>query len=252
MFDDGESEVNKYWTITLLTSALALCASCHSDESDQTILAAHAGEDPQQPVESAPHGAPTPPAAAAGRITGTVVETMDSGGYTYVLIDTGSGEVWAAAPPVSVNPGDTVSFDGSMPMTGYHSPTLDRAFDQIYFTGAIELDVPQAESSDKEIAKAEGGVTVAEVFARSTDLVGTEIAIRGEVVKYNAQILGTNWLHIQDGTGAEGTNDLTVTTNATAAVGDIVLVRGVLASDRDFGAGYVYDLIVEEAQVIVD
>jgi len=234
--------VNKYSTITLLTSALALCASCNSDEPDEPILAAPAGETPHQPVESAP----------TGNITGAVVETMDAGGYTYVLVDTGSEEVWAAGPPVSVNPGDTVSFNDSMPMPGYHSPSLDRTFDQIYFTGAIELDAPHAESADKEIAKAEGGVTVAEVFAKSTELVGTEIAIRGEVVKYNAQILGTNWLHIQDGTGAEGTNDLTVTTDATAAVGDIVLVRGVLASDRDFGAGYVYDLIVEEAQVTVE
>lgn len=244
--------MNKSWTITLLTSALVLCASCNSDESDQAILPVSAEEDPQQHVESAPADAPTPPASAAGRITGTVVETMDSGGYTYALVDTGSGNVWAAAPPVSVNPGDTVSFNDSMPMTGYHSPTLDRTFDRIYFTGAIELDVPQAKSGDQEIAKAEGGVTVAEVFAKSRDLVGKEIAIRGEVVKYSAQILGKNWLHIQDGTGAEGTNDLTVTTTATAAVGDIVLVRGVLASDQDFGAGYVYDLIVEEAQITVE
>jgi hypothetical protein len=241
--------VNKYWTITLATSALALWASCHSGESDPTTVAAPTEGAPKHPVEPAP--------AAAGMISGTAVETMDSGGYTYVLVDTGSEEVWAAGPPTSVSPGDKVSFDGSMPMAGYHSQTLDRTFDRVYFTGAIELDVPQLdvpqeESGDKQIARAEDGVTVAEVFARRTELVGAEIVIRGEVVKYNAQILGKNWLHIQDGTGAEGTNDLTATTSATAAVGDIVLVRGVLAADRDFGAGYVYDLIIEEAQVTVE
>jgi len=72
------------------------------------------------------------------------------------------------------------------------------------------------------------------------------------VVKYNAGILGKNWLHIQDGTGSAGTNDLTITTEATCTVGDTVLVHGKLVADRDFGAGYVYDLIVEDAQVTVE
>jgi hypothetical protein len=74
--------------------------------------------------------------------------------------------------------------------------------------------------------------------------------VRARVVKFNAQILGKNWLHVRDGSGAEGTNDLTVTTAATAKVGDLVLVTGTLATDRDFGSGYKYPLIVEDAKVV--
>jgi hypothetical protein len=71
-------------------------------------------------------------------------------------------------------------------------------------------------------------------------------------VKFNGGILGKNWLHVRDGSGAEGTNDLTVTTDAVVKVGDLVLVTGTLASDRDFGSGYKYALIVENAKVKVE
>jgi hypothetical protein len=71
------------------------------------------------------------------------------------------------------------------------------------------------------------------------------------VVKYNAAILGKNWFHLQDGSGktADGTNDLTITTEAAVAVGDIVTVTGTVAIDRDFGAGYTYALMLEDATV---
>lgn len=238
------------WTTALLISALALGVGCSSDAPQESPAAAPADHAPAFPGQS----------AKAGAITGNVVETMDAGGYTYVQVDTGVELVWAAGPPIAVSPGDTVSFDGSMQMTDYHSSTLNRTFDRIYFTGAIKVvgaglaaggDEPDA-GDTPSVEPAAGGVTVEQVFARRAELVGTEIVLRGKVVKYNGGILGANWLHIQDGTGAEGTNDLTVTTSATAAVGDTVTVRGMLVADRDFGSGYVYDLIIENAQITVD
>ena len=71
-------------------------------------------------------------------------------------------------------------------------------------------------------------------------------------MKYNGGILGKNWLHLRDGTGAEGSNDLTVTTDTRAKVGALVLVTGTLSTDRDFGGGYKYALIVENARVVVE
>jgi len=100
------------------------------------------------------------------------------------------------------------------------------------------------------IPKAEGGQTVAEILAGKADGAGKPVLVRGRVVKYTAAVMGKNWLHIQDGSGAGA--DLTVTTAATAKVGDTVLVRGTLATDRDFGAGYQYDAIVEDAAVTVE
>ncbi|MGD8425594.1 MAG: hypothetical protein PVH13_10175 [Gammaproteobacteria bacterium] len=103
------------------------------------------------------------------------------------------------------------------------------------------------------LEKAEGGQTVAEVFAAKEQLEGETVLIRGKVVKVNANIMGKNWLHVRDGSGEEGTNDLTITSaGAVPAVGDTVLVTGTLGLNRDFGMGYQYPVIVEDAEVTVE
>jgi hypothetical protein len=103
------------------------------------------------------------------------------------------------------------------------------------------------------IAKAEGGKTVAEVFAEKDALAGKPVTFRGKVVKTNPDIMGKNWLHVRDGSGAEGTNDLTITTAGTLPnVGDTVVVTGNVTLNKDFGMGYAYDVLIEDAQVTVE
>ena len=209
-----------------------------------------------------------------GEIKGKVVETMNAATYTYVLIDTGAKKVWAAAPQFAVKAGDAVAVAGAMPMVNYQSKTLNRIFDVVYFSGSVKVngvssalgvsagELPKdhppingaagAPLNLSGIKRAANGQTVAEITTGKAKLVGKPIAVRGRVVKFNANILGKNWLHVRDGSGTEGTNDLTVTTGAMTKVGDLVLVTGTLASDRDFGAGYKYGLIVEDATVVVE
>lgn len=214
--------------------------------------------------------------STAGDPAGKVIETMNAASYTYVLIDTGAKKVWAAAPQFSVKVGDTVALTGAMPMTNYQSRALNRTFDLVYFSGNVTVNgvavagagaAPKASAGNLPpghpptsrgpgavdlagIKRAENGQTVEEIIKGKARFAGKRIAVRARVVKYNAGILGKNWLHIRDGSGAEGTNDLTVTTSATAKVGDLVLVTGVLSVDRDFGSGYRYGLIVEDASVV--
>ena len=103
------------------------------------------------------------------------------------------------------------------------------------------------------IIKAEGGKTVAEIYAEKDALADQAVSFRGKVVKVNPDIMGKNWVHVQDGSGAEGTNDLTVTTAGTLPkVGDTVLVSGKLSLNKDFGMGYQYPVIVEDATVTVE
>ena len=103
------------------------------------------------------------------------------------------------------------------------------------------------------IAKADGGKTVAELYAEKDQLTGQKVTVRGKVVKTNAGIMDKNWLHVRDGSGAEGTNDLTVTTSGELPkVGDTVLVTGALTLNKDFGMGYQYPVIVEDATVTVE
>ncbi len=104
-----------------------------------------------------------------------------------------------------------------------------------------------------KIAKASGenGFTVADIFGKGAGLNGKKVKIKGQVVKFSPQIMGKNWLHIQDGTGdpLKNTHDLVVTTAGKAEKGDIVTVEGVLAADKDFGAGYKYAVIVEDVTI---
>lgn len=112
---------------------------------------------------------------------------------------------------------------------------------------------PAADVDLSGIAKAEGGKTIAEIYADKDQLGDATVVVRGKVVKTNAQIMDKNWLHVRDGSGAEGSNDLTVTTAGELPnVGDTVLVTGKVSLNKDFGMGYQYPVIMEDAEVTVE
>lgn len=229
--------------------------------------------------------AETTPDAAS--ISGKVTETMDTAGYTYVLVDSGAKKVWAAAPQFAVKKGDTVSFVPSMPMPGYHSQSLNRDFDLVYFANGITVNGggsqaalppghpalggagdkplppghpslnPKSTSPNLDLAniqRAKDGKTVQEIISGAAKLAGKEVTVRGKVVKYNADIMGKNWLHLQDGSGSAGKkdNDVLVTTLTDAKAGDVVVVTGKVAVNQDFGAGYKYAVMLADAKVTVE
>lgn len=208
--------------------------------------------------------------ALQGEIRGKVVETINAATYTYVQVDTGSAKVWAAAPQFTVKLGDSVALSDAMPMPNYHSKTLNRTFEVVYFSGRATVNgaaavvgtgaataaparsLPGLAVDLSNIARAPGGQTVAEVHSGRAALSGKSVSVRGRVVKFNANIMGRNWVHIRDGSGTEGSNNLTVTSAGQAKVGDLVLITGRLAVDKDFGSGYRYALLVEDAKLTVE
>jgi len=264
-------------------SAIAGCSSrpaADASAATQTSSAATSGGsgiDTGAEAGAASAGATAVAQTGVETVTGTVVETMDAASYTYVRISTGSREVWAAASQFPVKVGDRVVVPLEMPMENFHSKALNRDFPVVYFASQITREGeaaapamaaahpttggqapmaghPPATSSatlTELVPPAEGGVTVAKVWADRASLKGKTVTVRGRVVKVNSGILDRNWLHIQDGTGKidDGSHDLTVTTAGTAKVGDIVTVTGRLAIDKDFGAGYAYKVIVEDATI---
>jgi hypothetical protein len=214
---------------------------------------------------------------AQGKIAGKATQTMDVSQYTYVEIDTGDALVWIAGPVTQVTVGDTVEVSGGIPMVNFRSSALDRTFDKIQLVSAIEVKSDQIEvKSDQKgsskstpggagaagagaeppvsgIEPIEGGHTVGEVIAGKASLAGSEVAVRGKVIKMNASIMGRNWLHVSDGTvGPDGEQEVIVTTEDIAAVGSTVVVRGTVATDRDFGSGYNYSVLIEDAKVTAD
>lgn len=237
------------------------------------------------------------PAAMPGTWQGTVAETMDSGGYTYVLLDTGAQQIWCATTQTPVAVGDKVTIPQGQMMADFRSATLDRVFPEIYFTNAVwqQGSEPQGGAmpgghpgmggdphaggmgtggdphggmgmgtgsgpagggkltlDDQHVSgiqKVDGGYQVGEIHARSAELNGKAVKVRARVVKFSPNIMGTNWVHIQDGSGEGPTVDLTVTTAEIVAIGDVIVAEGVLAVNKDFGAGYVYAAIIEKATV---
>ena len=209
---------------------------------------------------------------AQAESSGTVVATENAGAYTYVQIDFEGGKVWYAAPASTFALGEKVFIpsDG-LPMKDFYSETLDRTFDMVYFVGAItKVNVPKEEALPpghppingetpsetapvnldfSGIEKPPGGKTIAEIHQDAAALAGKNVIVRGKVVKVSNNILGKNWIHLQDGTGDASSNDLTVTTKASVEVGATVTVSGVIATNRDFGSGYKYAVLLEEATI---
>ena len=208
-------------------------------------------------------------AAANETIKGEVLETMDSGGFTYMRLKSKDGELWTAVRVTPVKVGTQVTIENGMMMKNFESKTLKRTFASIVLGdlagapkgphGAAAAAPPHAvaaqapEASDVKVDKAKGANarTVAEVNAKSADLKDKPVVVRGKVVKYNGGIMGKNWIHLRDGSGAagDGSNDLLVTTSEQAKVGDIVNAEGFVRTDKNFGSGYAYKVLIEDAKL---
>lgn len=251
---------------TLTVFALASFAACSPKQAAPAAAAVSPVPSSGALQPAASHAALADQATAEG----TVVETMDAANYTYVRVKTASGELWAATSTFKVAVGDKVVVPLDNPMANFHSQSLKRDFPLIYFASSIAHEgeavaaaaaVPghapagagAAPQVTEPIAPAPGGVTVANIVTNRKALSGKTVTVRGKVVKYNGAILGVNWIHIQDGSGVakDGTNDITVTSAGTATVGDIVTITGTVVLDKDFGSGYSYAVLVQNATIVV-
>lgn len=249
-------------TIPMILIAAAL-AGCGSNASESVTATA-----PQAPAAAtaAPESAAATPVVGEN-LSGTVQEQLDASPYLYLRIQTAQGDIWAAVPEGSVENGAQVTLYSPMLMHKFESKTLKRTFDEVYFgtltpavaatgdnanphTGMLKpatIDVGKVDKASGADAR-----SIEEAWADGAGLAGKSISVRGKVVKYNPGIMGKNWLHLQDGSGdaSKGTNDLTVTTLDEVNLGDTVTITGTVSTEKDFGAGYSYALIVEDAKVI--
>lgn len=212
--------------------------------------------------------APAPAPATNIAVSGKVVEVLNGGGYTYVCVEKDNEKTWVAVPETEVKVGTKTAFAPGMEMVDFPSKALNRTFPRIIFSGGLLTPAggkkaakapsggnASAAGTDEKVKveKATGpnAYTVAELFALKGKLAKQKVSIRGKVVRVAAGIMKRNWIHLQDGTGSKKkkTNDLVVTSDALPEVGDIVTVTGKLAKDKDFGGGYKYAVIVEQAEL---
>jgi hypothetical protein len=212
-----------------------------------------------------------------------VEEVIQTTKYTYLLVAEDQKEYWTAIAKQDVATGEEIFFmdDAVTQMVNFHSQELNRDFPTILFISQISRGqdkqassqpavMPQSSPMPTQTMSAEGhtgrkkveavenisvkpvsgGLTIAQLYADKTKFGGKKVKIKGEVVKVNNQIMGRNWVHLQDGTKHGEEYDLTCTTQALVTVGDVITLEGVIALDKDFTSGYFYPLIMEEAVVV--
>jgi hypothetical protein len=107
-----------------------------------------------------------------------------------------------------------------------------------------------------KVAKAKGqtGYTVADIYAQRQALAGKVVRVRAVVVKSVPGVMGKTFIHVRDGSGNEksGNFDLTITTQAEPQLGDTLIFEGKFGVDIDFGAGYKYPVILQDAQLVTE
>lgn len=215
--------------------------------------------------------APALAMAQAGPQAGTVAESIDAGGYTYLRLE--EPDIWLATSSLQVATGDQVEYSGGMEMRDFHSKALDRAFESIWFVQEVRVvgkdiaalhdtagqaggfdhagigapDVASAPAAG-DIPALDGGATVAGLVADPGSLEGQTVRLRARVTKVSANIMDRNWITLQDGSGTNPEDKLIATSTQSVSAGDVVIASGTLRSDVDIGSGYRYEVLLEDAR----
>jgi hypothetical protein len=238
-------------------------------------------------------GAAAKPAPKAVALSGKVLETMDGGGYTYLLLKNGADKVWVAVPLFKAKVGQELTLRPGYEFKNFNSKGLNRTFDRVIFSaGVVDQDIQLSPSALKmahegaktppsaaaaapakpsatgtlknnagkkvplsiqQVAKAKGpnSYTIAQLYAKRDKLEKKPIVVRGKVVKVSSRIMKRNWIHIKDGSGSESkkNNDIVVTSVDLPEEGDVITVKGTLYNRIDFGSGYRFELMVQDAKI---
>ncbi|MEI7828153.1 MAG: hypothetical protein WCI31_00215 [Prolixibacteraceae bacterium] len=240
-------------SISYFVFALILLASCNNAKVKKT-----------ENTPSSPHEMAMEPAAAEMH-TVVAKDVIQTSGYTYMLLTESGKEYWAAVTRFEAEKGKTYYYKTGMEMQNFKSKELNRVFESIQFImefsdkpiqekKAEALTTKGRQSLEKvdgiKVEPVAGAIKLADLFTNKANYAGKKVKVTGQVVKFSPEIMSKNWIHLQDGSEANGSFDLTITTLDTVAVGSVVTLEGVLAVDKDFGYGYKYDVILEDSKII--
>ena len=196
----------------------------------------------------------------------TVDEVIQGTSYTYMRVSENGKENWIAVNKQEANKGDVYYYEKALQMDNFTSKELNKTFDVIYFVSQLSTDPNmisdkrtamtahsgkvQSEKKDVSVEKSQGEITIGELYKNRTKYAGQKIKISGAVVKVNKGVMGKNWIHVQDGTSDNGNFDLTITSQDDADVDDKVTFEGTITLNKNFGSGYFYDVIMEDASLL--
>jgi len=195
-----------------------------------------------------------------------VEEILNTTKYSYLNVSENGETFWIAIPKKEIEKGGTYYYRGGLKKTNFESVEYNRVFETLYLVSDVSKDAgmmgmsganPHANLSnttpaDKnmKIEPPQGGITISELLANRKKYEGQTVKIKGKCIKLNSMIMNRNWIHLQDGSSKDNKIDLTVTTTENILLGEVVTVEGKIALNKDFGAGYKYEIIMEDAQVL--
>ncbi len=214
----------------------------------------------------------SPKAAPANNNTNAVVsdehkvvveEALHTDKYSYLKVKENGESFWIAVSKRTVNTGDTYYYKGGLLKKNFYSKEFDRTFETVYLVSNVWRDPAEATGGEvththtdgtthtpadiplADIRPAEGSIALSDLFANKDKYNGKTVKVTGKVMKVNPMIMQRNWLHLQDASGEK--YDLAVTTMENVPLGAVISMEGTIAVDKDFGAGYRYDIIMEGA-----
>ncbi len=222
------------------------------------IFACDSKERVKAPAQNPQAAAPHQTMGAAHTVL--VKEAIHANSYTYLFVSEGDKEYWIATAKQPIEAGMTMYYDQGLEMPDFTSKEIDRTFESIFFVGKMRGASSAAQGGmgskktiepvkEISIEKVAGSISIEELYSNKADYAGKVVTVQGQVTKFNAGIMGRNWVHLQDGTKSGDAFDVTITTQAVVSKDDVVIFSGKVALDKDFGAGYIYDLIIEEADL---
>ena len=203
-----------------------------------------------------------------------VQEVIQTKNYTYLHVTEAARTNWLAVPSMEATAGEVYYYTGPMPMPNFESKELHRTFDTVLFLGGVSREPITEESLKKnanpnagadnkpykrtvpsetrkkiKIEPVAGSISISELLANKDKYAGKTITLRGEVTKFNPQIMNKNWIHLQDGTENNGKFDLVLTSDKDVKVGETVTLQGKVVLNKDFGYGYAFEVMVEDATI---
>lgn len=244
----------KNWPLIVIISALV---ACNNGPKEIKPVATQPSESKTIFEDNHNHNHDDEEAMTDAWHTVMIKEVLQAEKYSYLLVTHGSKEMWVATLKAAYEPGETYRMKTGLLKTNFKSIEHNRTFAEIYLVSEIYPETAETPSSTTtdEIDELESGSTVPDGVTRIADIVkspqdfaGKQVRIYGKVVKANPNIMDRNWLHIDDGSAPDF--DFVLTTQSNVPLGHEVAFDGVIAANRDFGAGYTYKVIMENAKPV--
>jgi hypothetical protein len=199
-----------------------------------------------------------------------ILDVIPASNYVYLKVKEDKDQFWIATKKREIDLDSTYFYREALLKTEFESKIHDRVFDSIWFvtklvtqmhgakytTGTRDnIEISKSKKEPVEVPSDENKNVNYKIYPEISAFLddpnkfeGQAVQLKGKCVKVNSNIMNKNWIHLKD--GSQDDFDLIITTNMSAQEGDIITIQAMVALNKDYGAGYSYDLILENGVIL--